>query len=205
MIIHIFVVMRIPSIFQRPAIMLLLGASALFCGPANALTFNWSWTATQGRIGRFFGGTDLTGTVVTGTIDNLVDNSLNTTGMTATFTGGFNVGQTVAYWGGAGIVVSNGTVVTSGLQAYFRSNDYDYSLQLEDPSGRIGVFGGAASGGPDSSLSMNNGTAPSFSSVSPVPVPAPLPILGLPAVLFYSRKLKKMIKASREFASASLA
>ena len=35
-------------------------------------------------------------------------------------------------------------------------------------------------------------------------VPAPLPILGLPAVLFYSRKLKKRIKASRELSSASL-
>jgi hypothetical protein len=34
--------------------------------------------------------------------------------------------------------------------------------------------------------------------------PAPLPILGLPAVLFYSRKLKKRIKASRELVSASL-
>ena len=34
--------------------------------------------------------------------------------------------------------------------------------------------------------------------------PAPLPSLGLPAVLFYSRKLRKRIKASREASSASL-
>ena len=34
--------------------------------------------------------------------------------------------------------------------------------------------------------------------------PAPLPILGLPAVLFYSRKLKKRIKASRELSSNAL-
>ena len=35
-------------------------------------------------------------------------------------------------------------------------------------------------------------------TTDPAGVPAPLPILGLPAVLFYSRKLKKRIKASRE-------
>ena len=35
-------------------------------------------------------------------------------------------------------------------------------------------------------------------TTDPAVVPAPLPILGLPAVLFYSRKLKKRIKASRE-------
>ena len=42
------------------------------------------------------------------------------------------------------------------------------------------------------------------STVSAAVVPAPLPILGLPAVLFCSRKLKKRIKASRELSSASL-
>ena len=34
-------------------------------------------------------------------------------------------------------------------------------------------------------------------------VPGPLPILGIPAVLFYTRKLKNRIKASREASSAS--
>ena len=36
------------------------------------------------------------------------------------------------------------------------------------------------------------------------PVPAPLPILGIPAVLLYSRNLKKRIKARREASSAAL-
>ena len=46
------------------------------------------------------------------------------------------------------------------------------------------------SGVNDDSLTVN------IASVAAVP--GPLPILGLPAVLFYSRKLKKRIKARRE-------
>ena len=53
---------------------------------------------------------------------------------------------------------------------------------------------------------INDGTRYTLNSALPsaAAVPAPLPILGLPAVLFYSRKLKKRIKVSRELSSASL-
>jgi hypothetical protein len=57
-----------------------------------------------------------------------------------------------------------------------------------------GTFEGTLTNG--DTITLNVGTAAA--------VPAPLPILGLPAVLFYSRKLKKRIKASREISSASL-
>jgi len=56
--------------------------------------------------------------------------------------------------------------------------------------------------------SYNNPLASAQASTGPLSAPAaapaPLPILGLPAVLFYSRKLKKRIKASRELSSSSL-
>ena len=178
----------------KPALCLLLGASAIFgCTTANALTFNWSWTATNGYD--YVNNTDLTGTVVTGTVNNLVDNALNTTGMTATFTGGFNVGQTVAYIGGNGIQVTNGSVVVPGLQAFFSSNDF--SLQLEDPNGVSGIYGGYASVFSQTEgafLLMDNLTAPTFTSAATVP--GPLPVLAIPAVLLYSRKLKKRIKST---------
>ena len=53
---------------------------------------------------------------------------------------------------------------------------------------------------------INDGTRYTLNSALPsaAAVPAPLPILGLPAVLFYSRKLKKRIKVSRELSSNAL-
>ena len=122
--------MRLPSTLLKSAVYLLLGFSTVFGGAAaNALTFNWSWTATSGDDGN---GADLTGTVVTGTIDNLADNTLNKTGMTATFLSGFNVGQTLDFVGGYGIQVTNGSVVVPGLEAVFTSSDGNYQLQLAD-------------------------------------------------------------------------
>ena len=58
--------------------------------------------------------------------------------------------------------------------------------------------------GLDGCCDTGTATISNFSAPSAAAVPAPLPILGLPAVLFYSRKLKKRIKASRELSSASL-
>ncbi len=122
--------MRLPSTLLKSAVYLLLGFSTVFGGAAaNALTFNWSWTATSGDDGN---GADLTGTVVTGTIDNLADNTLNKTGMTATFLSGFNVGQTLDFVVGDGIQVTNGSVVVPGLVAVFTSSDGNYQLQLAD-------------------------------------------------------------------------
>ena len=66
--------------------------------------------------------------------------------------------------------------VLSGDVFGFRQNTVD------------GVYGAATT-------TVSNFNAPAAA------VPAPLPILGLPAVLFYSRKLKKRIKASRELLS----
>ena len=63
-----------------------------------------------------------------------------------------------------------------------------------------------------SSLGMTTGTYVNTLSnndtitlnVGTVPVPGPLPILGIPAVLLYSRNLKKRIKARREISSSAL-
>jgi hypothetical protein len=58
--------------------------------------------------------------------------------------------------------------------------------------------------GEDGCCGTGTATISNFSAPSAAAVPAPLPILGLPAVLFYSRKLKKRIKASRELSSNAL-
>ena len=45
---------------------------------------------------------------------------------------------------------------------------------------------------------------PSATTFTTQAVPGPLPILGIPAVLLYSRNLKKRIKARREASNTSL-
>ena len=131
---------------NMPIASLSVGLAGALAPNANALTFNWIWTATHGRDNRDNRDNDtspnLSGTVVQGTINNLLDSSLNTDGMTATCTSGFNIGQTVSFDGGAGVQVTNGSVVTPGLQAYFHNDNYGYSMQLEVPNGNIGIFGG---------------------------------------------------------------
>ena len=52
------------------------------------------------------------------------------------------------------------------------------------------------------SVDSSDGSA--STTVSNFDVPGPLPILGIPAVLLYSRNLKKRIKARRETSGASL-
>jgi len=54
-----------------------------------------------------------------------------------------------------------------------------------------------------SGLINDSGDTLTLNAGSVAPVPGPLPILGIPAVLLYTRKLKKRIKASREASSAS--
>lgn len=147
---------------------------------------------------------DWIGSTVSGTVDGLLDNTLNTSGMTASVTsapftpsGGW---QDFNFVFENGIQVTNGSVVTAGLAAVFNTSDFNSQLKLHDPNGAIGDYGGFLSynnpfSGETKQVIMDNGTAPIFSSETPVP--GPLPVLGLPAVLLYSRKLKKRIKGKQ--------
>ena len=182
---------------MKPAVLLMLGASTVFgCSAANALTFNWTFQNTLGY--------PATGGIDSGTIsvvgDGVYDISRADAGVTATFTGSTS-GNSLSpeAWSSGGnsygsITVFEGQITNYGFRfinstseffgdktygAYvydFSANNYDYTNQ-QNP------------------LALSSAAAAA---------PAPLPILGLPAVLFYSRKLKKRIKASREASSASL-
>jgi hypothetical protein len=62
-----------------------------------------------------------------------------------------------------------------------------------NPSERYNLYGNSNMSA-EAWLSDSSGSGTFTSSAEEAAVPAPLPILGLPAVLFYSRKLKKRIK-----------
>ena len=172
-------------------------ALAVLCpSPAQALSFNWTFTSTNGN---FIG-------PISGTIDGLNDNVLNdgsNSSMTATVTSDpFNIGSTpspISFSGGNGILVTSGVIDTTGLQLVFSSGSQQ--LQLENPNGTNGIFGGYYS---DSSAGgsgpMSNGSSAASNDLS-VPVftavPAPLPLLGLGAATAFSRKLKQRIAVRR--------
>lgn len=175
-------------------------ALAVLCpSPARALSFNWTFTSTNGD---FIG-------PISGTIDGLNDNSLNNfasnPGMTATVTSNpFNIvgipsqmtlNPFTSPVGGNGILVTAGVVDTTGLQLYFSGGSQD--LQLENPNGTSGIFGGAYG-----DYSVGSGGASAASTDLSVPVftavPAPLPLLGLGAATAFSRKLKQRIVLKRK-------
>ena len=204
----------------RVAIMALRGCAAvgvlgaLCCTPAKALTFNWSFTITGSSPSGYSG-------TISGTIDNLQDNTINRNGMTATVTSApFGPGAgnwpTLNYAGGNGIYVNNGVVDTTGLQAYFVYQG-QYRLILQNPNHNglavIGNYDGAyrdingyayangngSAGGsleeyyPSQNSAWNDGATPTFT-----PTPAPLPLLGLGAATAFSRKLKQRIALRRK-------
>ena len=192
--------MRISSSLLRPAIFLLLGASAVLgCNNANALTFDWSFINNSG-VPSSAGST-------TGTITGLQEgtNDFSIAGITATVLTSQNLPvPTVFNSGSAGNFSSGGTIVVSGgvvsiyaisIERAMGPGDKLYALRLNSGFSTYDDGRGVA----DVSLGSSTVT---FTSVAEVP--APLPILGLPAVLFYSRKLKKRIKASRENSSNAL-
>lgn len=174
---------------------------ALSCAPAKALSFTWSFQITGGSNSSYIGQT------ISGTIDNLVDNALNTTNMTAKVTSApFGPGNgmswsttSLSFTGDGGIAVKNGAVVTSDLKAYFVYNGQDRLILQTSKYGHPGELDVFYT--PQSSAYMD-GTVIQF---TPVPVPAPLPLLGLGAATAFSRKLKQRIALRRKREEAGAA
>ena len=187
---------RIPSTLLKPAALLLLGASTVFgCTVANALTFNWSWTPDSGSGN------------ITGTISGLQDNTNAQKNGIVTVTSAPSAPP--GGWGPWSYNSGYGFNVTGGQVTF-------YDAEYVGPGGRNSqalTFGNgvytpypsiySASG----NINFSDFSTPvniTFTPVAAAAVPGPLPILGLPAVLFYSRKLKARIKASRELSSNAL-
>jgi len=183
---------------------------ALYCTPAQALSFNWSFRVTEASPDIYLNQT------ISGTIDNLQNNANNENGMTATILGSpFWPPSTITltYAGGSGIDVNNGVVDTSRLQAFFVYQG-QYRLLLQNTSVPYGDAlyesfadsyrtsynsGNGDAGGSleqyyPSQYSASAAQTPTFSS----PAPAPLPLLGLGAAIAFSRQLKQRIAMRRK-------
>lgn len=194
---------RIISNLLNPAAFLLLGASAVFgSSAANALTFNWNFSTTNGNPVN----TGTTSGTITGLVEgnNNVDNnnSLLIATLTSSTSGNLSVPQT---WSQANGGLAGGFItVTSG-------NISDYNFNFNN---QIAQFRGIKEVGVNENSFVNEpnvgtdrtttGLRDPITFTSATTVPGPLPILGIPAVLLYSRNLKKRIKARREALGASL-
>lgn len=169
------------------AICLGLGLATLAaCGPANALTFNWSFLNNNG--------TPSTGGTITGTISGLAEgiNDVSTAGITVNVLQSQNVPigslTTGADAAGSGtITVLNGNVT-----------DYNFNIIKNDNSRTFGagLGGGAGYVIPDiNDADVYNGPDNIFGS-APNPVPGPLPLLGASAAFAWSRRLRQRQRTS---------
>ena len=147
---------------QGCAIACVLGG--LCCAPAKALSFNWSFTVTGASNSSYIGQT------ISGTVDNLIDNTINRNGMTATVTsapfgpgsGGDWSTSSLSYAGGNGIAVRGGVVESTGVQAYFIYQGQDrLILQNSNPnrSDVVGNYDGAYRDIDGIAYSNGNGSA----------------------------------------------
>jgi hypothetical protein len=205
--INTFSAVRIPSTLLKPAVLLLLGASAVLNSrPSDAVMII---NATETLTDVVF---TYNGTVNITDLPVLEDTSIGqselcpscgyflgigtTTGRRNYTVYGDNIVNNIfpSFGGGGFPNASNSTgdVFGFGFGNLFVPVGYSSTL----------LSGSASFAGSFATLGMDTGTyTGTFSNgdtitlnVGTAAVPAPLPILGLPAVLFYSRKLKKRIK-----------
>ena len=200
---------RIPSTLLKPAVCLLLGASTVFgCSVANALTFNWSVDTDDPTLTGSGGGTFTTSapagnvytiTGATGSWTDSINGTQSITGVSFAdndFTS-YIPDNTFSYFGpgdlnvtsrGISLLLANGFAYN--LSGFLGDDVYSTinKVVLYDTPSTVSQY----------AVGVN------ATNVQLSAVPGPLPILGLPAVLFYSRKLKARIKASRELSSNAL-
>ncbi len=200
---NFFALMPIRSALLKPAACLLLGAAAVFgSNAAQAITMPWAMSlqvsgATQTGFGT------LEATLLSGTTYQI--NSISGTWNGATITGLVtSYTEIITLNTISGIVnqfdtqgVQNFKPVSTGYA--FNTNGSNVVIHMvADPNWNVYQCQGF-SGGP-TCLAPSVGGFTSVATINYASVPAPLPILGLPAVLFYSRKLKKRIQQRKALA-----
>ncbi len=196
---------RIPSTLLEPAVLLLLGASTVFgCSVAQALVFNWSISGrydlidpdleiTTPRAGDSYAGSGTITTSDSSVTLNNVNNLYLINGMTGQWSTNGSASELTFVGAGYLRFVSGSTTTLSSF------GDINFTTAAGDD---IYMYRFTGTGDVDTVYNNNGGNSnkESASGVSDntlsaeASVPAPLPILGLPAVLFYSRRLKKRIK-----------
>jgi hypothetical protein len=188
---NFFVIMRKPSTLLKSSACLLLGISAVFgSSAAKAVTFQ--------------------------TYD-LIYSSSNSSSLSGFFT--IDVDQASPISGGipSWFTALSLTETVSGAPSSYTLSDYrdiyftpnsgtiDYNVDLVPQFYDINFVSSSSSAPSATSANTLTGNGIyTLTSATPQAVPGPLPILGIPAVLLYSRNLKKRIKARREASGASL-
>ena len=224
----LIVSVRVSSFLLKPAVCLLLGASAvLSSSEAKAAmiinvyesgtdtVFSYSGNINLSAVSGTFGPDKGSGALSPRIVPAF--SSCGTSGVCSAFisfgtSGNLLRNAKVTYSPSSpsvafGTVVDYVSVFSSTGQAFGFSKTYIYVptgyQSLDSIVGaatasnrNLASFG--ISQGSTTTYTITNGSVSDTITVSASAVPAPLPILGLPAVLIYSRKLKKRIKASRE-------
>ncbi len=193
--------MRIRQALLKPAACLLLGAAAVFGSTAaQAITMPWAMSlnisgATQ------TGGGSLEATLLSGTtyqLDSISGtwNGQTITGLISSYRAfGNQTINTINQFDTQG--VQNFRPVSSGYAFYTASNNKLIHMYLTNGDT---TWVGSQCEGPNCFNLASYGGGTTSTDINYATTPAPLPILGLPAVLFYSRRLKKRIQQRKALA-----
>jgi hypothetical protein len=185
--------MRIPSTLLKSAALLLLSASFLAGSKASAVTV-FDWTSDVSGIsgtGQF--------TINENIGDLLPGNSYEITSISGTFNGA-TIGALLPADPAAGSYNGNNNLYYYNTSNFFALDISGVSFDADGGLVNYNLYGNSGA----SADSFSSSAGPGGTFTSSASVPGPLPILGIPAVLFYTRKLKNRIKASRETSKASL-
>ncbi len=198
---NMFKSMRFSVAVLKPAAWLLFGAAAIFAPiAAQALTFNWTLSTTDSQ--------DING--VATTVTRSGSGTLGATLVTGTT---YQIQSISGTWAGETITGLNSSFAHSVGATFTSDNQFIYDALISNPqnfkaatingyafttASYYGNFYAAARSTngylSESTRIFNGGLVGGLYTGSIELVPAPLPFLALPAVLFYSRRIKKRLK-----------
>ncbi len=187
--------MRFSVAVLKPAAWLLFGAAAIFAPiAAQAVTFNWALTTQgnySGSIVQRTGSGTLGATLISGTTYQIqsISGTWNGEAITGLLTSVIKNGNSLTF---------DNQFTTSGSNQFRPASGIGYAFSTANYW--VNVYRGGAL---VFSIDESSTSSSSPSTFTAEEVPAPLPILGLPAVLFYSSRLKKRIKQHNALAVVS--
>ncbi len=181
----------------KPAALLLVGAAAVFGSTAaQAVTFNWDLTTQglySGSVVQRTGSGTLGATLISGTTYQIqsISGTWNGEAITGLLTSVIKNGSTFTF---------DNQFTTNGANQFRPASGIGYAFSTQNYW--VSAFAGARGLIFPLDESNTNGVG-DVSIFTAQEVPAPLPLLGLPAVLFYSRRLKKRIQQHNALAVVS--
>ncbi len=193
-----------PVAVLQPAAWLLFGAAAIFAPTAaQALTFNWTLSGADSQV-------------INGVVTQVTRTGSGTLGATLVSGTTYQIQSISGTWAGETITGLNSSFAHLSGFTYTSDNQFVYDTSITNSQNFKAAASGASAGYSfttasywanfypnarglngyvsESSQLFNGGVVSGAYTGSIELVPAPLPILALPAVLFYSRKIKKRLK-----------